>query len=201
MNKIYSNDFAEVIESSLSTWLAQSWQWNTLPTFGSLVTVHTKKRSLFGIVYAIQTGSMDPIRYPFAYQKTEQELLQEQPQIFEFLKTTFHCLCIGYEEKNSIVYTLSPEPPTIHAFVGIPEERQAKKFLKNHAYLHLIFGSSTTIVHTDELLLALLLYQKTLQLLSTSTVETFIEYYSLLTGNDYLRLKLFLQRAEHIIHV
>ncbi len=94
--------FAEVIESSLHGWLAQSWQWDTFPSFGSIVTIQGKKRTHFGIVHQIQTGSMDPVRYPFPYQKTEEELLKEQPQIFEFLKTTFSCLIIGYQEKGSI---------------------------------------------------------------------------------------------------
>ena len=107
--------FAEVIESSLQGWLAQSWNWNCFPAFGSLVTIETKKRQLFGIVHQIQTGSMDPMRHPFPYQKTEEELLQEQPQIFEFLKTTFSCLTLGYSERERIIYLLAPEPPQIHS--------------------------------------------------------------------------------------
>ncbi|MCA9770514.1 hypothetical protein KC460_04055 [Candidatus Dependentiae bacterium] len=196
-----SNDFAEVIESSLHEWLAQSWQWNQFPHFGSLVVVSTNKRTLFGIVHQMQTGSMDPARYPFAYQKTEQELLAEQPQIFEFLKTTFNCMCVGYQEKGTIYYLLAPEPPTIHSFVGMPHIELAKQFFSNTAYLHLLFGLSGQIINMDELLLALLRYQKYLNALSTNKIHSFIESFCLLTGNDYRRLKLFLQRAQHIISI
>ena len=79
-----SKPFAEVIESSLHTWLAQSWQWDETPTFGSLVTVTTPKWTLFGLVATVQTGSLDSMRHPFPYKKTHEELLTEQPQIFEF---------------------------------------------------------------------------------------------------------------------
>ena len=79
--------FSEVIDSSLHGFTAQSWQWDDFPAFGQLVTVQSGTRTLFGIVYQVHTGSMDPVRYPFPYQKTEAELLAEQPQIFEFLKT------------------------------------------------------------------------------------------------------------------
>jgi hypothetical protein len=200
MNKD-NEDFAEIIESSLYQWLAQSWNWNAFPVFGSLVIVKAKDRVLFGIVHHIKTGSMDPIRYPFAYRKTEQELLQEQPQIFEFLKTTFDCICIGYMENNEVIYALSPEPPRIHSFVGIPSDSLSKKFLANHAYLYLIFSACAHIANIDELLLAFLVYQKKLGLIDTMVIQLFIEQYSLLTGNDYFRLKFFLKRTQHVLNI
>ena len=49
--------FAEIIESSLSTWRAQCWQWDVIPSYGSLVTITTPERTLFGLVHDIQTGS------------------------------------------------------------------------------------------------------------------------------------------------
>src|SRR5579862_8462004 len=61
------HEFAEVIEGSLTGWLAQSWSWDIFPSFGSLVTVESRKRTIFGIVHQVQTGSMDPLRYPFPY--------------------------------------------------------------------------------------------------------------------------------------
>ena len=195
-----SKAFAEIIESSLHGFLAQSWEWNQFPTFGSLVLVKTKKRNLFGIVHQIQTGSMDPMRYPFPYKKTEEELMAEQPQIFEFLKTSFSCLTIGYQEKGSMFYLLAPEPPQIHSFVEPMPQDLAKQFLYNEKYLHLLFGLSSQIFNMDELLLALLKHQVELVgEISPEKLNKFIETFSLLTGNDYRRLKLFLQRAEHIV--
>jgi hypothetical protein len=195
-----SNAFAEVIESSLTNWTAQSWQWDHFPIFGSMVIVKSKKRTLFGIVHQIQTGSMDPVRYPFAYKKTEEELLAEQPQIFEFLKTTFSCLVIGYREAHATFYQLAPEPPKIHAFVEqIPLELY-KEFFYRHHYLHILFSLSHQISNLDELLLALLKQLTHHHILTPQNIEQFIDLFSLLSGNDYRRLKLFLQRMEHILH-
>ncbi|MCF7900082.1 hypothetical protein K9K77_01100, partial [Candidatus Babeliales bacterium] len=101
--------FAEIVESSLTVWTAQSWEWNTFPEFGSLVVVPEKKRNLFGIVHQINTGSIEPGRYPFTYQKTQEELFKEQPQIFEFLKTTFSCITLGYQEQEKMFHTIAPE--------------------------------------------------------------------------------------------
>lgn len=191
--------FAEVIESSLQSWLAQSWQWNYFPPFGTLVYIKQKERILFGIVHQVQTGSMDPTRYPFPYQKTEEELLREQPQIFEFLKTTFSCLTIGYQEKDAIVYQLAPEPPKIHAFVSPVDDILCKQFFAHETYLHSLFSMSNQIFNLDELLLAILKQQAALHMLNQNKIEQFMHAYALLTGNDYRRLKLFLQRLD-VLH-
>ena len=149
------NYFAEVIESSLTGWLAQSWSWDKFPEFGSFVAIEGKKRTVFGIVHQVQTGSMDPVRYPFPYQKTEEELLKEQPQIFEFLKTTFSCITVGYQEKKSISYLVAPEPPKIHAFITHPSAELSKIFFASTRYMHLLFTHSAQIFNMDELMLAL----------------------------------------------
>lgn len=191
--------FAEVVESSLMGWVAQSWRWDTFPAFGSLVLIEGKKRLLFGIVHQIKTGSMDPVRYPFAYQKTEEELTQEQPQIFEFLKTTFSCLTLGYKEKGHLYYQLAPEPPKIHAFVQAADSELMQEFFSNQQYLHLLFGLSNQLFNLEELLLALLKNMHDEQLIHQKTVQNFVQAYSLLIGNDYRRLKLFLQRAQLLL--
>ncbi len=194
-----SKPFAEVVESSLNSWLAQSWEWDHFPRYGSLVTIDAKNRTLFGIVHQVQTGSMDPVRYPFAYKKTEEELLQEQPQIFEFLKTTFSCLSLGYRQKGRMFYTLPPEPAKIHAFVYPAAAEISKEFLFNDTYLHTLFGSALHIINVDELLLAILQEKARLQVLSEPRIQSFMHTYSLLTGNDYRRIKLFMLRAQHIV--
>ena len=185
--------FAEIIDSSLITWTAQSWQWDIVPEFGSVVAIVTKKRTLFGIVYDIKTGSLEPGRYPFTYQKTEEELLEEQPQIFEFLKTTFSCLTLGFQEQEAIFHQLAPEPPKIHAFVASMTPEQYKKFFISTGYLHLLFASSG-ICMVDELLLALLRNFHKNNLLSEEKFAEFIDAIAQLSGNDYRRLKLLIKR-------
>ncbi len=191
--------FAEVLESSLSGWLAQSWQWDVLPQFGSMVVIHTASRTLFGVVHQIQTGSMDPVRYPFTYQKTEEELRLLQPQIFEFLKTTFSCLVLGYQEKGRFYYMLAPEPAKIHAFVAPITTEQAKNFFACHNYLNMLLGHGAQVTNLDELLLAVLKYLSSLNVTLADHLDPFMQRYSLLIGNDYRRTKLFLQRVEQLL--
>jgi hypothetical protein len=191
--------FAEIIESSLHSFTAQSWQWDKFAHFGSLVKVDSGTKQIFAVVHQVQTGSMDPNRTPFVYQKTEQELLKEQPQIFSFLKTTFSCLILGYQEKGNIQYTISPEPPKIHAFVSPMDTDSLKTFFYQDTYLHTLFNAADQIYNLDELLLALFKQQKELDILNKTKLHQLIETFSILSGNDYRRLKLFLQRVQPIV--
>jgi hypothetical protein len=191
--------FAEVIESSLHTWKAQSWQWDRFARFGSLVTINTPERTIFGIVHNIETGSLDPVRTPFPFQKTEEELLREQPQIFAFLQTTFTCLTAAYQENSILLYQWAPEPPKIHAFVSEATQQQYELFFSDEQYIHILFGLSHQILNLDELLLAMFKNLSDQKLLDQRRLSNIIETFSLLTGNDYRRLKLFLQRVTPCI--
>lgn len=193
--------FAEVIESSIDGYLAQSWQWNFFPRFGALVYVEDDDRLILGVVVHIQTGSMDPMRYPFPFQKTEEELRLEQPQIFEFLKTTFRVQVLGYYKRDTqkIYYQLAPKPSRIHAFVQECPLDIFELFFNNMLFLDLLFAFQSNITNVDELLLAILVQLHECGLLNQEKVYAFCQQFSLLSGNDYRRLKLFLKRVEHIV--
>lgn len=190
--------FAEVIDSNISSFLAQSWEWNFFPEFGSLVQVENKEQTILGIVTQIQTGSMDPIRYPFAYKKTEEELITEQPQIFEFLKTTFKVQITGYLKENKIFYALPAKPCQIHAFISKTDTQTENYFFKNSDFMYLLFSFSNQIDNLDETLIAILSHLKNKNILKNDKIDDFCKTFSLLTGNDYRRLKLFLKRIQNI---
>lgn len=192
--------FAEIIESSLDTFTAQSWAWDVFPRFGSLVCVRTAERIVVGCVVHVQTGSMDPLRYPFPYQKSEEELKKEQPQIFEFLKTTFQVKVLGYvESEKKIHYVIPPYPSKIHAFVEPCSALLAVDFLSTPDYLHILFSSAAVLSHFDDLLLALMMVLAEHKKLTNKILEEFIQTFSLLTGNDYRRIKLLLIRIQSIL--
>ena len=57
------------------------------------------------------------------------------------------------------------------------------------------------IGNIDELLLAILQQHVALNILSEDSLDNFMQRYSLLIGNDYRRIKLFLQRAQPIVEI
>lgn len=196
-----TEEFAEIIESSLYNFTAQTWKWDDFPQFGSLVTIKTTNYNLFGLVYYIKTGSFDNNRTPFAYKKTEEELHRELPHIFELLQTTFTCINLGYQENNKILHQLAPTPPKIHAFVYPASQHELLEFFKHDHFLQILFKYSQTPICREELLLALLSYLDKNNILTQDKLAQFIKTLALLTGNDYRYLKLFLQRVQHSINL
>jgi len=194
MSTVKTTAFAEVIASTLRNFTAQCWQWNQTPQFGSLAVVQSGKMKLFGLVSDVQTGSTDPTRSPFPYQKTEDELMREQPQIFEFLKTTFHIIVLGSEKDGSTSFIVPEEPARIHAFISPANKTEISNFLTNSNFLPLLFAGTESAAQVDELFLALLRTLTREQLLTTQLFEQFYQQLSLLYGNDYRRLKILLQR-------
>ncbi len=191
--------FGEVIESSLSSWKVHCWKWDSMPAFGSLVVTLQEHIKLFGIVTQVTTGSIDASRYPFPYQKTEEELHREQPQIFALLQTHVSCLTLGYKEHTNMYYQLAPRPPKIHAFVRLADHEELQLFFAEALYVHLLCGASQNLFSLDELLLALLKQLFHNNLLTPTHIDTFIATLSIIAGNDYRKLKLFLQRLEKLI--
>lgn len=195
-----SKFFAEVIQSSLQQWKSQSWKWHTRPDFASLMVIENKTHTTFGLVYNIETGSGQTDRTPFPYQKTEEELLKEQPHIFELLQTHFMCLTVGYKEpEKQLIYQYTPHPPKIHDFVRHATHEEYELFFADNRYLAMLFASANESFNLDELLLALLRVRMQQNLLTKEQLRAFIESFSLLTGNDYRRLKLFVHRVQPII--
>jgi len=191
-----NNHFAEVIESALHYFLAQSWQWDVTPSFGSLIVAQAGTRTVFGLVHQVQTGSTDSTHQPIAYQKTEEELKRDQPQIFEFLRTTFSCIIVGYQEKGRMLYMLGPQPVKIHTMVRLAQDDEYKNFFVSDHYLPLLFAASNAMVSSDELFLSLLRHQAELGMLHEQRLDQLITTFCMLTNNDYVRLKLLLQRIE-----
>ncbi len=162
--------------------------------------VESGENIVLGCVTQVRTGSIDPSRYPFTYQKTELELLNEQPQIFEFLRTVFDVQILGYIDKkqNEVCYLLPPIPCKIHSFVRECSVDLTKKFFQEPLYLHVLFSSPNQNSNPDELLLAILNRLAFEKILTQVILDEFCQTFSLLTGNDYRRLKLFLKRVEKV---
>lgn len=191
--------FAEILESNLTTWQAQCWQWDDIPKFGSLVTIKTDSRMLYGIIIDITTGPTDPIRQPVTYQKTEEELQQEQPQIFEFLKTSFQCLNIGYQENNAMFYHIPPQPPKMHSFVYHTTTQQQELCFGSNQFLHMLLASNIPNLNIEELLLTIIKQQATMHLLTKKRLDNFIETFFMINKNNYQQTKLFLTRVCQLL--
>ena len=110
------DEIGEVIGSSNTEFIAESVLLHNSPPFGTFIKVQSRE-TIYAAVFNAYTHSLEPNRLAIAYHRSEQELRDEQPQIFELLKTKFEAVIIGYESEGAVRYHLPPQPPRIHSFV------------------------------------------------------------------------------------
>lgn len=142
---------AEVVESSTSEFLAQCRELHIVPPFGSLVKVPGPVIA-YALVYDVATRSIEPNRRATAFGLTPEQLAEEQPQIFELLRTEIRAFLIGYEVSGRMLQILPPEPPRIHSFVYACSKAEIKAFSSRTDFLRSLFNNSRAPV--DELLIA-----------------------------------------------
>lgn len=184
----------EIIASSLHLWRAQSWRWNYFPPFGSLMAIEQDATTLIGVVTHVETGSLDPTRTPFAYRKTEEELMRDQPHIFEFLQTTFSCFPLATFQSGAVAYRRSPVPPKMHAFVTHADTDLVRTFFSSPEWVHALAAVDREQI--DELFLALCTQACVTYNPSEDDLARVMHSFALVLGNDYRRIRLLVQRLE-----
>ena len=151
----------EVISSSTGEFLAEclndSKDGLTLPQappFGSFVKVDCEelKFSILGVVYNVQTGSADSVHHPTALNLSRQELREQQPQIFDLIKTSFSAITIGYKTGDKIFQFLPPHPPQIHDFVYSCSKEEVKQITESMNFLRTLLNAGNA--PTEELVAA-----------------------------------------------
>jgi hypothetical protein len=195
-----SKPYAEVIESSLRTFVAQCWSFDAVPAFGSLCSIALEethpRTTVFAVIHQIQTGSTDPTRHITPYQKTHQELREQHPQIFAFLKTTFSCTVLGYAQSSKMHYEVAPRPVPVHSFITPVDFDQGKLFFASLQFVHLLSNATEQMGSIDDVLIALTSQAIEHKFAKSTLVKDMVDHVSVLAKNDYHRLRLFAQRMS-----
>ena len=126
------------------------------PAFGSFVRAVSEESGLdvFAIVYDVVTGSIDSTHRPAAMNMSRQELREQQPQIFDLLRTDVTCLIVGYRQGGRLYQQLPPHPPQIHDFVYVCPGSEVMAFTERLDFLRPLI--KTAGVPADELVPACL---------------------------------------------
>lgn len=148
-----SDFIGEIIESSTSQFTSESRELNGAPPFGSFVKTRGAL-PVYGLVFNVCTHSIEPNRRATAYGLTEQQLREEQPQIFELLKTEFEAVIIGYGDDKGPQQVLPPQPPGIHSFVFPCSESEVKALTNSGDFLRSILCGNGNRLPADDLIIA-----------------------------------------------
>jgi hypothetical protein len=154
------NKIAEVIEASSAEFTAQCYKLDQAPPLGSLVKTKDKNLEIYGVVYNIETHSLDPGRRVVARGEnmtSEDEIFRVNPQLARLLSTDFKVLVVGHVQGKSLYQYLPPKPAYIHSFVYTCRLEETRAFTQSLDFLNLLVDVSLP-VPVDEIAAACLRY-------------------------------------------
>jgi|GEM_PF-5756644 len=187
---------AEVVQSSLDSFTAHCWQWDIIPSFGSLVITKDKQYTTYGVVYDSKTETLDPMHSVHVYKKTEEEMCKEYPHLFDFLKTTCNVFVLGYEQSGHIFYTRAPFPVRLYSFVSLANIDETRNFFSNQHNMSRLTHEKNILPRCEDILFALIVQQKQLGLLSLERLTFYASQYEITTQATYQQLQYFIERIE-----
>ncbi len=149
---------AEVIESSSSAFTAQCYKLGQAPPLGALVKARNGSVEIYGIVYNVETRSLDPGRRVVARGEAldkEDDIFTANPQLARLLTTDFYVLVVGYHQEDSVCYYLPPSPVQVHSFVYFCQPEEVELFTRSMDFLGLLVDARLP-VPADEVTTAFL---------------------------------------------
>ncbi|MBI4499176.1 MAG: hypothetical protein HY689_14900 [Chloroflexi bacterium] len=153
-----SGHIAEVIEASTGEFVAQSYEVNQPPPFGSLVRTADGDADLYGIVYQVTTAGLDPGRRAVALGRGEDDpeaIYRTHPQLHQLFRTDFHALVVGYRAGGRITHTVPQRPARVHGFVYPCADQEVRQFSDALDFLPLLLAAQPA-APLEELLAAFL---------------------------------------------
>ena len=157
------NVMGEVVETSLTSYTAQTYRLDEPPPFGGLVRVKDRAGTceIYGVVYHIATGGIDPGRRAAARgggqpQARDEQVYTENPQLTRLLKTEFGVLVLGCRAvgANHFSYVFPDYPPPLHYGVALCGDTTLAHFTEEFSYLRTILEAPQ--VPAEELVAAML---------------------------------------------
>lgn len=192
---------AEVIASQTRMFTAQLLRDQTPPALGTWIKVErTDGILIWGVVYSIESASIEPSRQVEAFGKPREALMREMPQVFELIRTYVSVLILGYETPDGqIRQTLPPHPPELHDFVTRISDADVMRMQQPFDFLRTLMQSKDNGLPLDDLLVAMLRQYETY----APTPDLARRYLlaagrqlSRLMGDDHERLQSILRRAS-----
>ena len=107
----------EIIDTSVAQFAAQACSFGVAPPFGGFVKVLLPERTIYGLVYAIHSGSLEPGGRPVIRGRDglrDAEIYRTNPDLEQVLRTEFAALVVGFEEEGRWRAYLPPSPPPLH---------------------------------------------------------------------------------------
>jgi hypothetical protein len=119
------------------------------------VKVTAPGRTVYGVVYAIHTGSIEPGGRPILRGRDgmrDHEIFDQNPDLEQLLRTEFSALVVGYAEGGALRTYLPASPPPLHWSVVQCDEAEVAALTARLDYLRTVLSAANASV--DALLAA-----------------------------------------------
>ena len=103
------------------------------------------ERTIFAVVYAIHTGSLEPGGRPVLRGRDgmrDRAIFEQNPDLEHLLRTEFSALIVGYQEGSALRTYLPPSPPPLHWTVMECEPAEIAKLTRRLDYFRTILAAS-----------------------------------------------------------
>ena len=147
----------EVVETSTTHFIAQSYEVDRPPSFGSLVMAAQGDTHVFGVVARAETSSIEPGRIAVARGQqaaSYEEVIQQNPQLRVLFRTLFTAQVVGFRNDAGLHHYLPPQPAPVHAFVYSCDPEEVIALTESLGFL-VTLASAQGLEPREELLAAL----------------------------------------------
>ncbi len=137
----------EIIETSSTGFVAESFALNRPPPLGSLVVVSlpVQAMELYAVVTYGQTVGLDPGRRAVRRSTEEvfdEAIYHEHPELRHTLRTEFGTALVGYLADGQVWQRLPPQPPPLHFSVQTVNVEEIQRFTDYLLYFRLLLSYS-----------------------------------------------------------
>jgi hypothetical protein len=134
----------EIIATSVAEFTAQACQFGQAPPFGGFVKVRLPEWTAYGLVYAIESGSVDPGGRPVMRGRDgmrDAQIYAENPDLEQVLRTEFAALVVGFEDDGALHPYLPPQPPPLHWSVHACSTEETVRLTDRLEYFRAVLAS------------------------------------------------------------
>jgi hypothetical protein len=145
----------EIVDTSVASFAAQACTFGVAPDFGAFVKVVLPERTVYGLVYAIHSGSLEAGGRPVMRGRDglrDDAIYRANPDLAQVLKTEFAALIVGFDELGRWRGYLPPSPPPLHWSVYACSEAETARLTDTLDYFRTVLAAPD--VPADALLAA-----------------------------------------------
>jgi hypothetical protein len=199
----------EVVETSLTEFMAHTYKLDDPPPFGGLVRVKDRSGNceIFGAVYHIATGGIDPGRRAATRgsgqpSTGDEQIYIDNPQLARLLKTEFGVLVLGCckthpGSRRAFSYVFPDYPPPLHYTVTLCSDQTLIEFTQDKSYLRAILEASQA--PAEELIAALLRRAtRAREAAGQAFLVDSLRYLARNLKQDYDRFKIIVEKCEGV---